>query len=303
MKLLLSSLFILCLYKDVAAQQIPQHPLVTSFNTMAGAGPLDHPFCRRVQTVYKPSEFPGAPAGLITHLYLRSASNSSTDAYYRNMTIKMAKMPSEGGKNVDTLLHTHPLKWYNTTGVFYSSSYTVHAPLDSGDWIQFPLQQPFYYDGVTNILVEMSHDSASFSPQGWIRTVQFDDDYRSYDVGCLPHFTSNWIGMAGPVRQVNIIGFDIQPNSIDNVQNISDLNIFPNPSQGIFSINFETKEKVRDVPITITSITGNTILQENHANIDGKFRRQIDLSGSPRGIDCAELKVDGERVTRKVVIQ
>ena len=304
MKAFLFFLFILFLFGDVLAQQTPQYPLVTASSKYPGSGILNFMLCRRTQALYKPSEFPGAPAGMITHLYLRSASNKANNCTFRNLNIKMAKMPTEGGINVDTLLHTQPLSWYNTTSVYYSPNHVVFAPLDSGDWIQFPLQQPFYYDGITNFIVEMSHDSAHTpSSVGLIHTVHFSGLLRTYDNGCIPPYTANWVGPSGPIGAVNIIGFDIQPNSIDNMQNISSLNLFPNPSHGIFSINFETKKKMEDIQLTVTNIMGTVILQEKHQNIDGKFRRQFDLSNTPGGIYFAEIKADGEKITRKVVVQ
>ena len=60
---------------------------------------------------------------------------------------------------------------------------------------------------------------------------------------------------------------------------------------------------MEDIQLTVTNIMGTVILQEKHQNIDGKFRRQFDLSNTPGGVYFAEIKADGEKITRKVVVQ
>ncbi len=85
------------------------------------------------------------------------------------------------------------------------------------------------------------------------------------------------------------------------VQNISSLSetieIYPNPSNGIFKVNLPSNNKV--VNISITDITGKVVYKSvvNGANT------YIDLSNNPQGIYLLKLEMNEEIINKKIILE
>ncbi|WP_299312153.1 sulfatase-like hydrolase/transferase [uncultured Aquimarina sp.] len=79
-------------------------------------------------------------------------------------------------------------------------------------------------------------------------------------------------------------------------QEQNDLNIFPNPSQG--SINFNFKNTVTDLEITILTLTGKAIKKIKGTNIN---KRQIDISPFAKGIYLMRISADNQVLIKKVI--
>lgn len=91
--------------------------------------------------------------------------------------------------------------------------------------------------------------------------------------------------------------------SIGNVSNVNDLQIFPNPTSGMVTLSFNTQAQVNNAAVSVTSVTGQQIFSEQYANINGAFRKDIDLSGQPKGIYLITLTIDGQKSVNKLIIQ
>ncbi len=77
-----------------------------------------------------------------------------------------------------------------------------------------------------------------------------------------------------------------------------DINISPNPSQGIFTVNY--KNKTSDAKICVYDLLGNCVLR----NITVKeLNQRIDLGDQPGGIYFVEILLGGEKTTRKIIIK
>ncbi|MCB0701030.1 MAG: hypothetical protein KDC11_14355, partial [Chitinophagaceae bacterium] len=90
------------------------------------------------------------PAGFITAVYFVPRSNTSPT--HPDVFIKMG----------NTSLTTLPSgSWTSTavTQVYYRSSVTLTPT--SGQWMKFDLDVPFYYDGTSNIIVQMGHTGSN----------------------------------------------------------------------------------------------------------------------------------------------
>ena len=85
--------------------------------------------------------------------------------------------------------------------------------------------------------------------------------------------------------QITYIDLSVsQPNVEDCITNIKtnfqheNLNVFPNPSKGIFNINIKNINSYEKLKITIYNINGQLIFSEK-INLSGsKFNHQINLS-------------------------
>ncbi len=93
------------------------------------------------------------------------------------------------------------------------------------------------------------------------------------------------------------------PMDVPHLGNITGMSLYPNPTDGRFNIVFTSFKPVSDAVISVTSITGQKVLEEQFKNTGTEFTTQLNLTEVPRGVYFVELKADNERLVRKVVIQ
>lgn len=294
-----------CLLES-SAQQSPQFIYQPNSAQTPGGAPLSHPEGRRIQSMYKPSEFPGLTSGSITAVYLRSQVNRLNPISFRNMTVKICHLPvNESGPNPDTIPHSVvPRTFFPCNTVFYSSLFSVATPIDSGDWIKFTLQTPFQYNGTGNFLVEFSHDSAGVLPYPlpYLFTISYYITLRTYDAAATPYYTSNW-NSPGTPAYLNLIGLDMAPNSVGVITGLEEVQLYPNPASDKVTLQWDAGKSVKELSVTLTNAIGAVVWQHTYANAGTRFLESIEVTHLPRGLYLAELKADGERITRKLVVQ
>jgi hypothetical protein len=95
---------------------------------------------------------------------------------------------------------------------------------------------------------------------------------------------------------------------VDNtvgVANIADgqiqINIMPNPNNGIFTLNINT-ENSSPITITMVNYLGAKIFEEEFANTTNGVEYQVDENNLPAGIYIISLEQENSRYTRKVLI-
>lgn len=241
-------------------QQQPQYVMnpvgMTGIWYNLGGGGL-HFFGGREQSIYYPSWFNGAPAGIITDVYLRIGATPTHNFTFRNFVIRMGYMPTDQNHPDSMYLNgVAPISWYPVDTVFYMPSFAANMPLDSGDWIRFTLQQPFYYDATHNFLIDFSNDSSQYytPPDNGFQIVRFKGTGNNYSYGVtsIPSYTSNWnLDTSRVGRDIPLIGFDIQPDAVVDVTQVQErVRLFPNPAQDALHISgvaFTTFYNIYDV--------------------------------------------------------
>jgi len=85
-----------------------------------------------------------------------------------------------------------------------------------------------------------------------------------------------------------------------DVVNDDKLNVYPNPSSGIFTLEISSSE---NLSIEIRNVIGQVIFSSEEKNIDGNLKKQIDLSGQSSGIYFLEVKSDDHQWVEKILIQ
>lgn len=83
---------------------------------------------------------------------------------------------------------------------------------------------------------------------------------------------------------------------------LKDLNLFPNPTNGNFKIQF-TSEKATDYEINITDPKGALIYQKNLEGFEGEFNEDFDLSRYDAGLYFFNLISDEKTVSKKIIVQ
>jgi len=80
------------------------------------------------------------------------------------------------------------------------------------------------------------------------------------------------------------------------------LNIYPNPTKGLFNISF-IAEKVDNFEITIADAFGKLVSQEDKQDFIGEYTKQVDLSNFPRGIYMIQISTQNSFVSKRIVLQ
>ena len=74
-----------------------------------------------------------------------------------------------------------------------------------------------------------------------------------------------------------------------DIQLGENLNIYPNPTRGLFNISF-IAEKIDNFEITIIDAFGKLVSQEDKQDFIGEYTKQVDLSDYPRGIYMLQIR-------------
>jgi len=108
---------------------------------------------QKVQDIYAPGDFAGAPAGLIDTLWVRIATATEGAGPYTDLEISM-------GQNIGTDATATTAFKTGLTSVFHADSFMAPA-VDAGDWTAIPLTRPFPYDPALSLVVEVKSTGVS----------------------------------------------------------------------------------------------------------------------------------------------
>lgn len=86
-----------------------------------------------------------------------------------------------------------------------------------------------------------------------------------------------------------------EPESMDY-----ELNVFPNPTDGVFQVSYSAKEKGRML-ITIIDPQGAVIFAENYEKFQGDYKRSVDLRQSIKGVYIIEIVNDKNKRVERLV--
>jgi predicted metalloprotease with PDZ domain len=78
------------------------------------------------------------------------------------------------------------------------------------------------------------------------------------------------------------------------------LDIFPNPNQGVFTLNFEGEAVA--TTILVTDITGQEIFKKVMANFNGTFNDRLDISGNAAGTYFLTIIQGDKKVTKNLIL-
>ncbi|HRO41951.1 MAG TPA: GEVED domain-containing protein [Flavipsychrobacter sp.] len=93
------------------------------------------------------------------------------------------------------------------------------------------------------------------------------------------------------------------PTTVNNVSNITNLYIYPNPTNGKFYVKFDATKHVDEATIIVTNVTGQQMVRKYFANPGKKLMEEIDLSNLARGVYMVEVKADSEKMVRKLIVR
>ncbi|MCH8555584.1 MAG: hypothetical protein LAT76_10515, partial [Schleiferiaceae bacterium] len=151
---------------DVLGQAQPQ-VIYDGGATSTNVFPFNSATSNRRAWIFQPSNFPGQPPCIITKLYfLTTATNGPFN--FTNLQIDM------GNTSFNDWVGNSGSWPTGLTSVINAPSYSVNSfantsSISGGIWVEFPLQTPFLWDGVSNFIIDARQDG--YTPGFSVRQV------------------------------------------------------------------------------------------------------------------------------------
>ncbi|MCD4680468.1 MAG: T9SS type A sorting domain-containing protein, partial [Bacteroidales bacterium] len=93
-----------------------------------------------------------------------------------------------------------------------------------------------------------------------------------------------------------------ETSAIEENEIFRDISVYPNPAENILNINFNLQQ-TQALNISLVSVTGKVVFNEEVGNFVGDFKKTIDLSTFTRGIYFLQLISEQGILNRKIVLQ
>ncbi|QTN38406.1 fibronectin type III domain-containing protein [Cryomorphaceae bacterium] len=102
-------------------------------------------------------------------------------------------------------------------------------------------------------------------------------------------------------------GQDVTTQTIDvtiglNEIDLTDINLYPNPTRDVFTLSFELTE-VQDVDIYVLNAMGQVMYSESLENFTGSYSEAINLAGEAKGVYMVQIATKDGVVNRRVSLQ
>jgi hypothetical protein len=79
--------------------------------------------------------------------------------------------------------------------------------------------------------------------------------------------------------------------------------VYPNPTNGRFSVDFYSGNTIKEVKLKILTVTGQLILNEVYNHTGGRFTKELNLENQAKGVYFVEIDADGIKETKRVVLR
>ncbi|MEO6168247.1 MAG: T9SS type A sorting domain-containing protein, partial [Chitinophagales bacterium] len=88
-----------------------------------------------------------------------------------------------------------------------------------------------------------------------------------------------------------------------DVDMVSSFNVFPNPSNGIFNVNYTGSTENAPVEITVQNMYGQIIFNLTRQSVLGVNEQQIDLHKAAAGLYFVSIKSGGKEVKTSLMVK
>jgi hypothetical protein len=89
---------------------------------------------------------------------------------------------------------------------------------------------------------------------------------------------------------------------ISNISGIQQLLLFPNPSSGWVNLSMQS-QLMKNISISVTDISGKRVWMEDNIKVNGRYDRNINLSGLAKGVYHFIISSGDEQEQRSIVIE
>ena len=87
----------------------------------------------------------------------------------------------------------------------------------------------------------------------------------------------------------------------DVSQSLHPLVIFPNPSNDVFTVTFNSSEK-QNIHLRIVNLLGEVVYNEHLFNFDGSYKKKIEMTAQSSTIFILELNTESGTLKRKIML-
>lgn len=92
-------------------------------------------------------------------------------------------------------------------------------------------------------------------------------------------------------------------SAIEDVIDVENINLFPNPNNGLFNLEFDLNES-SNVTISIVDITGRKVLDRNYPNANNRFSETFDLKNNLQsGFYLLDIQIGNEHTQKKFIVK
>lgn len=91
--------------------------------------------------------------------------------------------------------------------------------------------------------------------------------------------------------------------SVETLGNINQFYVFPNPTEGVFSVSFNALKPVSNATVSVFNLMGIKVTEKQFTQAGKEFSHNFDLSGFSKGVYLVELKADEERIVKRIVVK
>ena len=95
--------------------------------------------------------------------------------------------------------------------------------------------------------------------------------------------------------------WNFSPMDMGSADMFTSFDLYPNPSTGVFKLNFKTEMKGK-TSITIYNLLGKQIITENLTNFKGVWKGSFDLASYPNGFYFLQVRIGKEVYQHKLVL-
>ena len=253
-------------------------------------------------------------------LYFVAGTNAvgCADTSWLNLTINYSLVINHNDTicEGDTLIIGN--SYYTTTGNYTDTLFTIYGcdSVINTSLITYLSPQSQFINGNDSIYLNSSHsyvvDPISFlSTYNWgilgnnasiisgQGTEQIDVEWTTSGGHTLYFIETTIEGCIGDTIffQVKVVN---ETSAITNIP-VSEINIYPNPSKGIFNIHF-TINSVKNINVRILNPAGQVILEDVQRKFIGEYKNTFDLSLLSKSIYFLEIRFNQERIYNKLII-
>lgn len=160
-----------------------------------------------------------------------------------------------------------------------------------------------YYDiGGGWVVSSISYTgSHSWNLAGWQQaSASYTGTIPSYNWSF--RFTSNAISSSEQGAYIDDLELSGTVNGINDMNTITNLNIYPNPSSGKFAVSVNNNQSpVNKMDLEIYNVLGEKM--DSMSNIKHQTSNEFDLSSQPNGVYFLQVKSDNGITVQKLIIQ
>lgn len=199
--------------------------------------------------------------------------------------------------------NTYPIAVYHTMRAGVHSDAKISVFMDFNHNLKYDGASELVWSKTTSALDFYPHDSITI-PVTVIPNVETGMRVvLNNDLGAgNPNTTGCDEFVSGEIEDFLVI-FRRRSTGIGELTNVDNLQIYPNPNNGQFTISFKAVSAIKEANVIVTNITGQQVYTESYSNINSNFSKNVNLGAQPSGVYFITLVADGQKSVNKLIVR